>query len=164
MEKFFKKLEAIAASLNITVHRDEAASSDEKAAFALDGITYTIAKDGQLWQVSHCSASQPESMVLDILLTHMMWRLQQEEKKYIQEGSQDRIASLDARRREIIEQVYTTYRFDEEVVDDSGWEFNGLDAYQRPVFLLQPEQPSRKVTFYVEFCPGNAEIHSFGVL
>jgi hypothetical protein len=164
MEKFFKKLEAIAASLNITVHRDEAASSDEKAVFTLDDITYTIAKDGPLWQVSHCTASKPESMVLEILLTHMMWRLQREEQKYNEEKIQDQIARLDARRSAIIEQVYATYRFDEEVVDDGGWEFNGQESYQRPVFLLQPEQPSRKVTFYVEFCPGNAEIHSFGVL
>lgn len=60
-------------------------------------------------------------------------------------------SKLEAARREKIESIFEDHVFPSDVEDVSGWEYDGEDRFQRPVFLQDPEGDSRQVTFSVTF-------------
>ena len=104
------------------------------------------------------AARQAEDLVADVLLHHFCWRLRNEEAHYEVQSSQP----LEARRREAIRRSFDDYEFAETVVASSGWDHDGQDTYKRAVFLEQGGNPSRQVTFYVEFKPLSDEISAIG--
>jgi len=155
--------------------------------FTLDGVCYALcAKEtpptipGQKaiegWEVCGCkihpaSRKHPgergdipigydavaETLVDDILLAHLKWRIQLEELHFYNHGG-----GLDARRRFAAQCAFEAYDFDFEVAECGGWEFDGSGTFRRPVFVEQGQGPSKKITFYVEFKPNSEEIFSQG--
>ncbi len=159
MKNFFKKIETIASNLNIRFkHETPADDTLDSAAFTLDGVAYCITRKGQVWQACGGGSCQAEDLVADVLLHHFCWRLRNEEAHYEVQSSQP----LEARRREAIRRSFDDYEFAETVVASSGWDHDGQDTYKRAVFLEQGGNPSRQVTFYVEFKPLSDEISAIG--
>jgi hypothetical protein len=105
------------------------------------------------------SSAVAESLVDDVLLAHLKWRIQVEEDGY----SHGQEGSLDARRRNAAQSSFEAYDFDFKVAECSGWEFDGSDTFRRPVFSEPEEGPSKKITYYVEFKPHSEEIVSQGM-
>ncbi len=68
--------------------------------------------------------------------------------------------TLESTRRVISETAFQAHEFPAEVVGIGGWEYDGLDTFQRTVFLNRECEPSLPVIFYVEFEPRTAHVRT----